>query len=101
VTKPEAVTSDVSNTFMFKFYVGGKSGVEGGDDQQAGRSKEERKEEGAGAQLASAGPRRRVLPKSREEAAHIWERCERPRLEAELREAEASGGGGGEEGGDA
>ena len=75
VTKPEAVTSEVSNTFMFKFYVGGKSGVEGGDEDGGARR----------AEGTSRSPRR-VLPKSREEAAHIWERCERPRLDAELRD---------------
>lgn len=73
VTKPEAVTTEVSNTFMFKFYVGG--GVPGAVDGVV------------------AKPPKRVLPKSREEAAHIWERCERPRLQAELEDEEAPGGG--------
>lgn len=77
VTKPEAVTSDVSNTFMFSFYVGGESGVEGGEERE-------------GTKCVAA--RTRVLPTSREEAAHIWERCERPRLEAELRVRETSSG---------
>ena len=46
VTKPESLRSEVSNTFMFKFYVG---------EANEGRVA------------------RRVLPSSREEAAHVWE----------------------------
>lgn len=133
VTRPEAVTSDVSNTFMFTFYLGSKSGVEGGDEDKGKRPLKpevggavggavgaaaegvvEGAVEGAvegtvagavagavkgvaegafegafegavetATEKAPKSPRRRVLPGSREEAAHVWERCERPRLEAE------------------
>ena len=59
VTKPESLRSEVSNTFMFKFYVG---------DANEGRVA------------------RRVLPSSREEAAHVWEKCVRPDVQARLEE---------------
>jgi acyl-coenzyme A thioesterase 9 len=65
VTKPERAASEVSNTFLFKFYVG--AGGEGG-----------------------ATVTRRVAPMSREDAEHVWERCERPKLQAEA--DEESGG---------
>ena len=54
VTKPEKGSSEVSNTFMFKFYVGGA-----GENRVA----------------------RTPLPSTREEAAHVWERCRRPKLD--------------------
>jgi acyl-coenzyme A thioesterase 9 len=54
VTKPEEGSSEVSNTFMFKFYVGGA-----GEGRVA----------------------RTPLPATREEAAHVWERCRRPKLD--------------------
>ena len=56
VTKPEANFAEVSNTFMFKFWVG------------------------------AAGEGRTVktpVPKSPEEAAHVWERCVREDAEDE------------------
>ena len=59
VTKPESLRSEVSNTFMFKFDVG---------DANEGRVV------------------RRVLPSSREEAAHVWEKCVRPDVQARLEE---------------
>ena len=59
VTKPESLRSEVSNTFMFKFDVG---------DANEGRAV------------------RRVLPSSREEAAHVWEKCVRPDVQARLEE---------------
>lgn len=54
VTKPEEGSSEVSNTFMFKFYVGGA------DEGRVART---------------------PLPATREEAAHVWERCRRPKLD--------------------
>ena len=54
VTKPEEGSSEVSNTFMFKFYVGGA------DEARVART---------------------PLPATREEAAHVWERCRRPKLD--------------------
>ena len=59
VTKPESMQSEVSNTFMFKFYVG---------ERNEGRVA------------------RRVLPSSREEAAHVWEKCVRPGVQVKLEE---------------
>ena len=59
VTKPESMRSEVSNTFMFKFYVG---------ERNEGRVA------------------RRVLPSSREEAAHVWEKCVRPGVQVKLEE---------------
>lgn len=57
VTRPEAVSSEVSNTFLFTFHIGG---------------------DGAISQATL-----RVLPASKEDAAHVWERCHRPRLDTE------------------
>jgi acyl-coenzyme A thioesterase 9 len=55
VTRPEMVTSEVSNTFLFTFFV----------DSQNGKTT------------------KRVLPNSKEDAAHVWERCVRPRIDTE------------------
>ena len=59
VTKPEETSAELSNTFLFTFHVENEAG--GRDGRKA----------------------RRVLPASREDAAHVWERCLRPRLDTE------------------
>ena len=65
VTKPEVVRSDVSNTFMFKFFVGSSSSS---DEEVVPR---------------------RVLPSKPIEAATVWEKCVRADVERAL-EAEKS-----------
>jgi len=79
VTKPEAVSSEVSNTFMFTFLVGVKVevGEASSDVEHASFTSSE-------ARTVVVATPKRVLPTSREEAAHIWERCKRPRLQAEM-----------------
>ena len=59
VTKPEERSAELSNTFLFTFHVEGEGGGRGGRKA------------------------RRGLPASREDAAHVWERCIRPRMDAE------------------
>jgi acyl-coenzyme A thioesterase 9 len=59
VTKPEETSAELSNTFLFTFHVENEAG--GRDGRKV----------------------RRVLPASREDAAHVWERCLRPRLDTE------------------
>ena len=59
VTKPEETSAELSNTFLFTFHVETEAG--GRDGRKV----------------------RRVLPASREDAAHVWERCLRPRLDTE------------------
>ena len=59
VTKPEETSAELSNTFLFTFHV---------ENEAAGRD---------------GRKARRVLPASREDAAHVWERCLRPRLDTE------------------
>ena len=61
VTKPESRSAELSNTFLFTFHV--ENETQGG--------------------AAHARKARRVLPASREDAAHVWERCLRPRLDTE------------------
>ena len=61
VTKPESRSAELSNTFLFTFHV-------------------ENEPQGGAAHARKA---RRVLPASREDAAHVWERCLRPRLDTE------------------
>jgi acyl-coenzyme A thioesterase 9 len=55
VTRPERKSTEMSNTFLFTFHVG--------DEDVTGHEM------------------RRVLPVSKEDAAHVWERCHRPRLD--------------------
>ena len=59
VTKPEETSAELSNTFLFTFHV---------ENEAAGRD---------------GRKARRVLPASREDAAHVWERCLRPWLDTE------------------
>jgi acyl-coenzyme A thioesterase 9 len=61
VTKPESRSAELSNTFLFTFHV-------------------ENEPQGGAAHARKA---RRVIPASREDAAHVWERCLRPRLDTE------------------
>ena len=58
VTKPEESSSALSNTFLFTFRLEDEGGGRGGRKA------------------------RRVLPASREDAVHVWERCVRPRMDA-------------------
>ena len=89
VTKPEALTSDISNTFMFQFYVGSKKNNQSAttttEEEEVGGEDEQSPTKNAPPHAATASPRR-VLPRTREEAAHVWERCERPRLDVELQQ---------------
>ena len=61
VTKPESRSAELSNTFLFTFHV--ENEPQGGADD--------------------ARKPRRVLPATREDAALVWERCIRPRVDTE------------------